>query len=297
MPTLFIPLEIQYHILSFAIQDWLSQPSLRKVCRSWQLYIDTSPEAFSARYTNTLCHKEGQEEFWFEPQFHNAVAYCHQNFYKTQEDPPKFSPCVFEINEEDGDVMSVSLEIDLEIFSKDPIYKPADIKSRSGPPPQGHHILPPLYMTILYSDIYSFRHPWYYGPRPPYQDLVADAEFTKTATVGDFLKSIPEIMDLMMEYLYLGSKVSIDGAAGGLHVACQKDRAAGGFLQSRNQTGVTRLGFPVDRQQDQAAEQAMSIKYFETSMRVGSCHGGDQGLFLFVREVNGGRGWPVDFDY
>ncbi|KAF3243205.1 hypothetical protein TWF192_008378 [Orbilia oligospora] len=246
MSTLFVPLEIQYHILSFAILDWTSQPSLRKVCKSWQFYIDTSPEAFSARYTNAYCHKAGQEEFFLKPQFHNAIVYCHKNFYKTQEDPPKFSPCVFEISEEDGDVASISLEIDLEMFFKDPIYKPAEIKSRSGTlelsiSPE-HPILPPTYMTILYPDYYSFRHPWFYGPIPPYKDAIADAEFTRTATVGDFLMSIPRTIDSMMEFLYL----SCDHAG---------------------------------------REKAMLIKYFETSLRAGSCREGDKGLSLFVREL------------
>ncbi|KAF3203586.1 hypothetical protein TWF191_002597 [Orbilia oligospora] len=255
MSTLFVPLEIQYHILSFAILDWTSQPSLRKVCKSWQFYIDTSPEAFSARYTNAYCHKAGQEEFFLKPQFHNAIVYCHKNFYKTQEDPPKFSPCVFEISEEDGDVASISLEIDLEMFFKDPIYKPAEIKSRSGTlelsiSPE-HPILPPTYMTILYPDYYSFRHPWFYGPIPPYKDAIADAEFTRTATVGDFLMSIPRTIDSMMEFLYL----SCDHAG---------------------------------------REKAMLIKYFETSLRAGSCREGDKGLSLFVREVNGGRSWCSD---
>ncbi|KAF3158261.1 hypothetical protein TWF751_001734 [Orbilia oligospora] len=188
---------------------------------------------------------QGQEEFCFKPHFHNAIAYCHKNFYKTQEDPPKFSPCVFETSEEDGDVASISLEIDLEMFFRDPIYKPAEIKSRSGTLElsisPGHPILPPTYMTILYPDNYSFRHPWFYGPIPPYKDATADAEFTKTATVGDFLMSIPRTINLMMEFLYQSSD-------------------------------------------DAVREKAMLIKYFETSLRVGRCREGYEGLFLFVRE-------------
>ncbi|KAK6515935.1 hypothetical protein TWF281_004527 [Arthrobotrys megalospora] len=124
------PLEIQYHILFFACENWLEQPVLRDVCSSWRVYIDTSTKAFLARYNNDIAQScDGSHILDTPPRFHGAVAY-HRNFIRSQGSPSRLIPCVFN-RDEAGAITSVSREIDLSLFSSDPLFEPEDPKTRT----------------------------------------------------------------------------------------------------------------------------------------------------------------------
>ncbi|KAK6331323.1 hypothetical protein TWF730_004405 [Orbilia blumenaviensis] len=137
MAEKFIPLEIQYHVLSFACQDWREQAVLQQVCRAWRTYIAKSRDAFVARYVELPISEQQTAPIMKvslkqRPDLHNVTS-CQHGFVckpasASSSSPTKIVPCNFEIDVDSGNIIGVTRPA-ISAFSailRDPTILPAD---------------------------------------------------------------------------------------------------------------------------------------------------------------------------
>ncbi|KAK6515934.1 hypothetical protein TWF281_004526 [Arthrobotrys megalospora] len=245
MTNLFIPLEIQFHILSFACEDWLQQSNLRRVCSAWRAYVNTSRGALLARYSEDVQLKCAGYFRSSPLHLHNAVG-CYRGFVRLPQS--KFAPCRFD-RDGLGKIIGVSDEIDLSDFLDDPVLKPtgsADGNVQA--------------FTLIAARAARLRGP----PRVPFQLRLADGK------VGTYLRGISDCVNEI-----LGRKIPfLDSGCGSCEYKSDDDGDHENTLVARAETDVFTLS---------SEEPGLKKwKYFTTRLRILKDGDGTQFFFLLV---------------